>query len=220
MTNLGSTLKSRDIILVTKVHLVKAMVYPVVHVWMWELDHKSEHQRTDAFVLWCWRLLTVSWTARRSNQSILKEISLEFSLKGLMLKLKLQYFGHLMWRTDSLEKKKKPWCWERLKAGGEGEDSGWDGWMASPTRWTLSLSNLWELVMDWEAWHSAVHAVAKSRTWLNDWTELEPNPQYPRDIPWTRKLVISQNKDYNIFFTDDSKTPSLRKHKEYVSEDV
>ena len=93
----------------------------------------KESWRIDAFELWCWRrLLKVPWTARRSNQSILKEICPEYSLEGLMLKLKLQYFGHLMWRTDSL---KKPWCWERLKAGEEGDDRGWDGWMASLTQW-------------------------------------------------------------------------------------
>ena len=95
---------------------------------------KAECQRIDAFELWCWRrLLTVPWTTRRSNQSILKEISPEYSLEGLMVKLKLQYFGHLMGRTDSFE---KTWCWERLKGGGEGDNRGWDGWMASPTRWT------------------------------------------------------------------------------------
>ena len=89
---------------------------------------------TDAFELWCWRrLLRGPWTVRRSNQSILKDISPEYSMEGLMLKLKLQYFGHLMWRTDSF---KRPWCWERLRAGGEGDNRGWDGWMASPTQWT------------------------------------------------------------------------------------
>ena len=96
---------------------------------------KAEHWRIDAFELWCWRrLLRVPWITRRSHQSILKEIRLEYSLEGLMLKLKLQYFGHLMRRADCLEK--IPWCWERLKAGGEGDDRGWDGWMASPTQWT------------------------------------------------------------------------------------
>ena len=95
---------------------------------------KGEHRRTDAFELWCWRrLLRVPWTARRSDQSTLEEISPEYSLGRLMLKLKLQYFGHLIWRTDSFE---RPWCWERLRAGGEGDDRGWDGWMASLTRWT------------------------------------------------------------------------------------
>ena len=100
-----------------------------------------KRRRIDAFELWCWRrLLRVPWTARKSNQSILKEISPEYSLEALMLKLKLQYFGHLMQRTDSLE---KPWCWERLKAGGEGDNRGWDGWMASPTQWTWAWVNSW-----------------------------------------------------------------------------
>ena len=135
MTNLGSILKSRDNTLLTKVRLVKAMVFPVVmygcESWT---TKKAEHQRMDAFELWCWqRLLRVPWTARRSNQSILKEISPGCSLERLMLKLKLQYFGHLMWRADSFE---KPWCWERLRAGGEWDNRGWDGWMASLTQWT------------------------------------------------------------------------------------
>ena len=135
MTNLESILKSRDITLPTKVHLVKAMVFFSGHVWMWELDcEEGWALKNWCFEPWCWRrLLRVPWTARRSNQSILKEISPEYSLEGLMLKLKLQYFGHLMWRTDSLE---NTWCWERLKAGGEGDDRRWDGWMASLTRWT------------------------------------------------------------------------------------
>ena len=116
MTNLDSILKSRDIILPTKVHLVKVMVWKI-----------------DAFELWCWRrLLRIPWTARRSDQSIFKEISLEYSLERLTLKLKLQYFGYLVWKTNW----KRPWCWERLQAGGEGDDRGWDGWMASPTWWT------------------------------------------------------------------------------------
>ena len=134
MINLDSILKSRDISLLTKVHLVKAMVFPVVMYGCesWTIK-KAEHWRIDAFELWCWRrLLRVSSTARRSNQSILKEISPEDSLEGLMLKLKRQHSGHLMLRTDSFE---KTLIWERLKAGGEGDNRGWDGWMASPTRW-------------------------------------------------------------------------------------
>ena len=105
------------------------------HVWIWELDYKEiECLRIDAFEVWCWRrLLRVPWTARISNQSILKEISPEYSLEGLMMKLRLQYFDDLMRRTDFW---KRPWCWERLKAGGQGDDRGWEGWMASPTQWT------------------------------------------------------------------------------------
>ena len=135
MTNLDGIFKSRGITLWTKVHLVKAMVFPVV---MYECESwpvkKTEHWRTDAFELWCWRrLMRGPWTARRSNQSILKEISPGCSLEGLMLKLKLQYFGHLMRRVDSLE---KTLMLGRIGAGGEGNNRGWDGWMASPTRWT------------------------------------------------------------------------------------
>ena len=133
MTNLDSLLKSRDITLPMRVHLVKAVVFPLVmYGWeIWTLK-KAEHRRIDIFKLWCWsRLLGVPWTARRSNRSILKEISSEYSLEGLMLNLKLQYFGHLM-----LAHLKRPWCWEGLKAGGEGDDRGWDGWMASLTQWT------------------------------------------------------------------------------------
>ena len=130
MTNLDSILESRDITLPTNVLLVKAMVFPVVmyRYECWTIK-KAEHRRIDAFELCYWRrFLRVPWTARRSNQSILKEISPGCSLEGLMLKLKLQYW--LIW--------KDPWCWERLKAGGEGDDRGWDGWMASPTQWTWS----------------------------------------------------------------------------------
>ena len=134
MTNLDSILKSRDITLPTKVRLDKAMVFPVVIYGCesWTIK-KTECWRIDAFELWCWwRLLRVPWTARRSNQSILKEISPGISLEGMMLKLKLQYFGHLMrsWLIG------KDWCWKGLWAGGEGDDRGWDGWMASLTRWT------------------------------------------------------------------------------------
>ena len=135
MTSLYSILKSKDITFLTKVCLVKAMVFPVVMYGYesWTIK-KAEHWRIDAFELWCWRrLLRVPWTARRSNQSILKEISPEYLLEGLMLKLKLHYSGHLMRRADSFE---KTWCWERLRARREGDDRGWDGWMASPTQWT------------------------------------------------------------------------------------
>ena len=135
MTNLDSILKSRDITLLTKVRLAKAMVFPVVMYGCesWTIK-KAECWRIDAFELWHWRrLLRVPWTARRSNQSIPKEINPECSLEGLMLKLKLQYFGHLIWKVDSLE---KTWYWERWKARGEGDDREWDGWMTSQTQWT------------------------------------------------------------------------------------
>ena len=135
MTNLDSIFKSRDITLPTKVRLVKAMVFPVVIYGCesWTVK-KAERRRIDAFELWCWRRLSrVPWTARRSNKSILKEISPECLLEGLILKLKLQYFGHLMWGGDSFE---KTLMLEGLKAGGEGNDRGWDVWMASPSQWT------------------------------------------------------------------------------------
>ena len=171
MINLDSIFKSRDITLPTTVHLVKVTVFPVVRYGCesWTIK-KAERRRVDAFELWCWRrLLRVPWTARISNQSILKEIGPEYSLEGLMLKLKLQYFGHLMQRTDSLE---RPWCWERLKAGGEGDDRGWDGWMVSLIRWTW----LWACSGSWwwkrSSWSAAVHGVVKSQTQLSDWTEL------------------------------------------------
>ena len=186
MTNLDSILKSRDITLTTKVCLVEPIVFPVIMhgCESWTIK-KAEYRRIDAFELWCWRrLLRVPWTARRSNQSILKEIHPEYSLEGLMLKLKLKYFGHLMWRTDSLEnefsndsrndslKNQFPWCWERLKAGGEGDDRGWDGWMASLTQWTWVWASSGSWWWDREAWRGAVNGVAKSRTWLSNWTEL------------------------------------------------
>ena len=135
MINLDSTLKSRDITWPTNVCLVKAMVFPVVMYGCesWTVK-KAEHWKIDAFELWCWRrLLRISWTARRSNQSILKEISPGCSLEGLMLKLKLNTLA--TW-CEELTHLKRLWCWERLKAGGEGDDRGWDGWMESPTQWT------------------------------------------------------------------------------------
>ena len=170
MTNIDSILKSRDITLPTKIRLVKAMLFPVVIYGCesWTVK-KAEHQKIDAFELWCWRrLLRVPWTARGSNQSILEEISPGCSLEGLMLKLKLQYFGHLIGRVDSLEK--------TLILGGIGgrRRRGWQmmRWLNGITDWMgMSLSELRKLVMDREAWHAAIRGVAKSQTRLRDWTD-------------------------------------------------
>ena len=184
MTKLDTILKSRDIILPIMLYILKAMVFPVVmhRCESWNIK-KGEHWKTDALELWCWRrLLTVLWTARRSNQSILKEISPEYSLEGLMLKLKRQHSGHLMWRTDSLE---RPWCWERLKVGGEGDNRGWDGWMASPTQWKWVWvdKGIWRLIGKPGMLQSMG---SQSQTRLSDWTDLnwpELNVRWALGIP-------------------------------------
>ena len=173
----------------TKVHIVKAMVFPVVMYGYesWTIK-KAEYWRTDAFELWCWRrLLRVPWTARWSNQSILKEISPEYSLERLMLKLKLQYFGHLVRRADILE---KTWCWERLKAEGEGDKRGWDDWMASPTRWT------WVSASSGKWWRTGKPGVLQSvglqrvgHNWVAEQQQITP---YNRVLQ-ERKFIDIQN---------------------------
>ena len=195
MTNLDSILKRRDITLPTKVHLVKDMVFPVVmyRCESWTL-RKAEHQKIDAFEPWCWRrLLRVPWTARRSNQSILKEISPGCSLEGLMLKLKLQYFGHLIQRADSFE---KTLMLGRLRAG-ERDDRGWDGWMASLTQWT------WVSVDSSSGWWTGRPGVL----WFMGSQRVRHN--WETELNWTEKKGSTVTRDLEqwckmgIFFPTD-----------------
>ena len=184
------------------------MVFPVVMYGCESWTIKKAEHRTDAFELWCWRkLLRVPWTARRSNQSILKEISPECSLEGLMLKLKLQYFD--TW-CEELTHWKRPWCWERLKAGGKDDDRGWGGWMASQTQWTWVWVN--SRVGDGlEAWRAAVHEVAKSWTWLSNWTVLNAYGQ-------CLSLIIKQpGKILLVGFSEDFFSLNLHGNREFDS---
>ena len=208
MANLDSILKSRGITLPTKVRLVKAMVFPVVMYGCesWTVK-KAECRRIDAFELWCWRrLLRVPWTARMSNQSILKEISPGWFLEGMMLKLKLQYFGHLMWRVDSLEKTLMLGGIEGRKKRGRKRMR----WLNGITNSTdMSLSELWELVMDREAWCAAIHGVTKSRTRLSNWTELNLHYGLRISIVWFWSYI------YKMFY-DLTYSLSWRKFNIYL----
>ena len=186
----ATSLPSSSITLSTKICLVKAMVFPVVMYGCesWTIK-KAERRRTDAFEVWCWRrLLRVPWTARRSNQSILKEINPGYSLAGLMLNLKLQYFGH---QCEWLTHLRRPWCWEGLRAGGEGDNRGWDGWVASPTRWT------WIWVNSGSWWLTGRPGMLRfmgSQGVGHDWATERNRTYYQRKKVEKNYLTFQQNK--------------------------